>query len=141
MELHPGVQEELMKHITRTGLSALLVLGCAGFADDAVWMQQKSVAIGSADFKQCVSTAVSSVPGVAVNRAVQSSAAKVPLDLALSKSIPFLDAEVQHRGGNQAVIVFSGKGKTEPPQDRKQVDPLVQSLADAITAKCGAAKP
>jgi hypothetical protein len=126
-----------MKQLFRIGCVALAFFGCAAFVDDAVWMQQKTVAIGSANFQQCVATAVASVPGVAVNRAVPASTAKVVLEVKLARPIPFLDAEVQRRGDKSAAVVFSGKGATEPANDRKQIDPLLNSLADAVAAKCG----
>jgi len=127
-----------MKAVTRFGLVALAVAACAGFVDDAVWMQQKTVAVGASNFQQCVATAVKGVDGVAVNLAVPASASKVVLDVKLAKTIPFLNAEVQKRGATNAAVVFSGKGKTEPDATRQQVDPVLNAIADAVAAKCGA---
>ena len=127
-----------MKKRVWMGGVALVAMASAGFAQDSVWMQQKSVAIGAASFQQCVTTAVAGVPGVLVNRAVASSADKVALDVRLAKPIPLLDAEVQHRNGSSAVIVFSGSGASEPDADRASITPVLQSIADAIGRTCGA---
>lgn len=125
-----------MKAMTRIGLGALAVAACAGFVDDAVWMQQKTVAVGAADFRQCVTTAVAGVDGVTVNRAVPASASKVVLDVKFARPIPFLDVEVQKRGAGSAAILFIGKGASEPEADRRQIEPVLNAIAAAIAAKC-----
>jgi hypothetical protein len=128
-----------MNKFARLGWVALAAMGCAGFADDSVWLQQKSVAIGAANFQQCVKTAVVAVQGVSINLAATNSANTIALDVKLAKPIPFLDAQVQHRGGN-AVVSFTGNGDKEPDQDRKTIDPVLQSIADSIGKTCGAGK-
>ena len=128
-----------MKKFANLGWLALAALACAGFAEDSVWMHQKSVAIGTANFQQCVKAAVGTVPGVSINLAVASSADMLPLEVKLAKPIPFLDVQVQHRGGN-ALITFTGGGDKESDADRKAIDPVLQSIADAIGKSCGTGK-
>jgi hypothetical protein len=128
-----------MKKLARIGWVALAAIACAGFAQDSVWMQQKTVAIGAADFQGCVKAAVANVPGVSVNLAVASSADTVPLEVKLAKPIPFLDAQVQRRGGN-AVISFTGSGDKESDADRNAIAPTLQSIAGAIGRSCAAGK-
>jgi hypothetical protein len=126
-----------MKRVSGIGLVALVaVLGCAGFASDSVWMQQISVPTGTANFQQCVSAAVADVHSVSIDRA-SGSTEMVALDVKLAKPIPFLDAEVQHRGHNSATVMFTGRGDSEPEGDRKVLTPVLQSVADAISKHCG----
>jgi hypothetical protein len=128
-----------MKKFARLGWVAVAALACAGFAEDSVWMQQKSVVIGAAAFQQCVKTAVATVPGVSINLAVPSSADMIPLEVKMAKPIPFLDVQVQHRGGN-ALITFTGGGDKESDADRKTIDPVLQLIADAIGKNCRTGK-
>ena len=126
-----------MNRVSRVGLVALIaVFGCAGFASDSVWMQQTSVPIGTANFQQCVTAAVADVHTVSVNHS-SGSADMIALDVKLARPIPFMDAEVQHRGHNSAVILFTGRGDSEPDEDRKALAPVLQSVADAIGKHCG----
>lgn len=126
-----------MKRIIPIALIVVALAGGAASADDRVWLQQKQVSIASSNFQECVANAVTGVDGVKVNRATSSSADKVPLEVSLSRPIPFLSAEVQHRNDNTAVIVFSGRGASEPQADRLEISPVLDSVANAVSTSCG----
>jgi len=110
---------------------------------DYVTRQEKSVPIGTANFGQCVTAAVAGVRGVSVNRehsGAENRKYSIPesigLDVTFEKPIPYLEVQVLHPNDNTALIRFTVRGD-ELDEERKEIAPVLQSIADAVSSKCG----
>ena len=131
----------LGRHCMQFTVLMIVFLGAA--CGDYVTRQEKSVPIGAADFGQCVTTAVADVRGVSINheRSVPenrkySLPESIGLDVTLEKPIPYLGVQVLHQDGNTALIRFTLRGH-ELDEERKEITPVLQSITDAISRKCG----
>jgi hypothetical protein len=117
------------------------IAGCELPLNDALWVQEQSVPIGKVNFEQCVTAAVSQVSGVSINNELAGPQSKymIALNVKLEKPVPFLGVDVQQRDNGTAVIMFSHKAGWfgEPDEVRKEITPVLQSIADAISRKCG----
>ena len=118
-----------------------LIAGCGLPLDDALWVQQQSVPIGKVNFEQCVMASVAQVPGVSIDKELAGPQTKymIALNVKLEKPIPHLGVQVQHRDNGTAVIMFSHKlgWLGEPDEARKEITPVLQSIADALKRNCG----